>query len=273
MLDTIPTVSRMLVTPAGVQLEYETYGSGPPLVLVHGAFSDHRTNWVHVKPMLADRFTVYAIARRGRGSTDATVGHQLTDEIADVVALIQQISEPVALLGHSYGAHVALGVAAEIPQRIASLILYEPSRLGILTPAHCTELERLGEHGEWDALAWTFFSEVVEVPLADLTAYRASDDWAGVVADAPATLDDLSALSRHSFDLARCAGLTMPVLLQTGSESPPHLWMTDLLARHLPVSRVEVLEGQAHEGMTTGPDQYAESVIRFLEKSRSLQPG
>lgn len=267
MLDTIPTVGKTLVTPAGVQLAYDTYGSGPPLVLVHGAFSDHRTNWVHVKPMLAERFTVHAVARRGRGGTDATRGHELTDEVADVAALVERIGEPVALLGHSYGAHVALGVAADVPHRVDSLILYEPSRLGMLTQEHRAELERLGARGEWDAMAWTFFSEVLEVPLADLTAYRESDDWDGVLADAPATLGDLSALSRHSFDLARCAEVTMPVLLQTGSESPPHLWMTDLLARHLPAARVEVLDGQAHEGMTTGPEQYARSVIRFLSQS------
>ena len=265
MLDTISTVSKTLVTPAGVQVEYEVYGSGPPLVLVHGAFSDHRTNWVHVKPLLAERFTVYALARRGRGGTEATQGHQLTDEVADAIAVIRQIGEPVALLGHSYGAHVALCVAAEIPQSIASLILYEPSRLGLLSAEHRAELERLGGRGEWDAMAWTFFKEVIEVPLPDLTAYRASEDWDGVLADAQATLGDLSALSRHSFHFARCAEVTMPVLLQTGSDSPPHLYMTDLLARHLPASRVEVLDGQAHEGMTTGPEQYARSVIRFLD--------
>lgn len=266
MLDPLSTVSKTLRTPAGVQLGYETYGSGPPLVLVHGAFSDHRTNWVHVKSMLAERFSVYAVARRGRGATDATEGHKLTDEVADTIALMERIGEPAALLGHSYGAHVALGVAAEIAQRVATLVLYEPPRLDLLTREHLAELEQLGARGEWDSMAWTFFSEALEVPPADLAAYRESDDWAGVLADAPATLGDLSALSRHSFQLEQCAEVTMPVLLQTGSESPPHLWMTDVLERHLPTARVEILEGQAHEGMTTNPEQYARSVIRFLDQ-------
>ena len=42
-------------------------------VLVHGAFSDHKTNWEFVKPLFEKQFTIYAIARRGRGETDATV--------------------------------------------------------------------------------------------------------------------------------------------------------------------------------------------------------
>ena len=97
-----------LTAPSGTIVSYEKYGSGPPLVLVHGAFSDHHTNWEFVTPALKERFTVYAIARRGRGDTDATDGHSLEDEASDVVALIRAVGEPVFLLGHSYGAHCAL---------------------------------------------------------------------------------------------------------------------------------------------------------------------
>jgi hypothetical protein len=36
------------------------------LVLVHGSFSDHNSNWEFVKPLFEKQFTVYAVARRGR---------------------------------------------------------------------------------------------------------------------------------------------------------------------------------------------------------------
>ena len=65
-----------ITAPSGVTVSYDTYGSGPPLVLVHGAFSDHETNWEFVKPLFEKQFTVYAIARRGRGETDATARSQ-----------------------------------------------------------------------------------------------------------------------------------------------------------------------------------------------------
>jgi len=77
-------------------------------MLVHGAFSDHRTNWEFVKPILRERLTIYSIARRGRGETDATQGHRLEDEVSDLIALIRTVPEPVFLLGHSYGAHCSL---------------------------------------------------------------------------------------------------------------------------------------------------------------------
>ena len=104
--------SSAILTPEWVQVGYETWGEGPPLVLIHGAFSDQRTNWDLVREMLAEHVTGYAMSRRGRGETDKTGDHELDDEIADAAALIRAIGEPVALLGHSYGALVALGAAA-----------------------------------------------------------------------------------------------------------------------------------------------------------------
>ena len=90
-----------IISSAGVRVSYDTYGSGPRLVLVHGGFSNHKTNWEFVKPLFEQQFTVYAIARRGRGETAGTEGHSLEDESTDVVALIQSLGDPVFLLGHS----------------------------------------------------------------------------------------------------------------------------------------------------------------------------
>ena len=36
---------QRIPSPAGVTVSYDNYGEGPPLVLVHGSFSDHKTNW------------------------------------------------------------------------------------------------------------------------------------------------------------------------------------------------------------------------------------
>ena len=54
------------------------------------------------------------------------------------------------------------------------------------------------------------------------------------------------------------------MLLQVGTESPRDLYVTDALAGVLPDVRIEQLPGQAHEGMTTAPEMYAEAVSRFL---------
>src|SRR5688572_18585695 len=150
---------------AGATVSYEKYGSGPPLVLVHGAFSDHNTNWEFVKPLLERRFTVYAIARRGRGETDETVGHSLGDESRDVMAVIQSVDEPVFLLGHSYGAHAALAAARMAPDRVRKVVLYEPAWPNILDNALFARLEELARAGDWEGFARMFFHEGLFVPM------------------------------------------------------------------------------------------------------------
>lgn len=260
---TVPQAST-ITSPSGVRIGFERWGEGPPLVLVHGAFSDHRTNWMYVKPHLERHFTIHAMARRGRGATEATAGHGIEDEAEDVVALIRQIGAPVCLLGHSYGGHVALTAASRVPELVRKLILYEPPWPHLIEPTSLAALDPLAEAGDWDGFARTFFAEILSVPQSDLEALRGTADWSAILTDAPATLCDLRALSRYQFVPERFRELSIPVLLQVGSESPPNLYATDALAATLPDATIDTLAGQAHEGMTTAPELYAESVRRYL---------
>jgi pimeloyl-ACP methyl ester carboxylesterase len=214
--------------------------------------------------MLEKRFAMYAIARRGRGDTDATSGHSLNDEIGDVVALIQSVGEPVFLLGHSYGAHCALGAATSVPERVRKLVAYEAAWPHALRPTEMVRLEALAAAGRWDDFSFTFFRDSLFVPESELDAVRRTDVWPPIVADAKASLGDLRALIGYEFKPERFKELRVPVLLQIGTESPRDLYVTDALAAVLPRVEIETLVGQAHEGMTTAPKLYAEATMRFL---------
>lgn len=260
----VPTETSSFIAPPGRADRVRNLGEGPPLVLIHGTFSDQRTNWMYVKPLLAPHVTGFAMARRGRGGSDATMGHAVADEIADAVALIRHIGAPVDLLGHSYGAPVALGAAAEAPDLVRKLVVYEPPRPDRFDADAADSLARLAEAGDWQGFAMRFFGDVLLVPQADIAAMQGTEDWDNIIADAPASLGDLRAITRHRFDPDGYRGLAMPVLLQTGTESPPDLFLTDALAMVLPAASIGVLAGQAHEGMTTAPEQYAQAVLDFL---------
>jgi len=261
---------KRLTTANGITVSYSTWGSGPRLVLVHGAFSDDVTNWEFVKPILEERFTVYAVARRGRGETDATTGHTVEDEARDVVALIKAIGEPVFLLGHSYGAHCGLVVADLMRGWIRKLVVYEPARPGLITREAMLPLENLTRSGQWDEFAFSFFTDLLRVPVVEVEQLRATPLWTPIVSDAKASLEDLKAIAQYAFSAERFGSLNCPVLLQIGSESPRNLYTTDALAAVLPDARIESLSGQAHEGMTTAPELYAESVIRFFLAENSV---
>jgi pimeloyl-ACP methyl ester carboxylesterase len=255
---------RTITGSNGTTVSYSIEGSGPPLVLVHGAFSDHLTNWTFVAPQFQQRFTVYAIARRGRGATDATTNHLLLDEAQDVADVVRAIGEPVLLLGHSYGAHCALVAAALERSRVRKLVLYEPAWPAAVSPDALAALETLAAAGAWDQFAYAFFANTLHVPADELDSVRASSLWSPIVADAPATLGDLRAISRYRFAPQRFAAVDIPVMLQIGSESPRDLYVTDALAAILPNARIDTLAGQAHEGMTTAPDLYARTTMQFL---------
>ena len=253
-----------IASPTGATVSYDKRGSGPPLVLVHGGFSDHETNWAFVMPLLTPRFTVHAVARRGRGETNATEGHGIEDEGRDVAALVEAIGAPVFLLGHSYGAQVALAATAKLPGRVRKLVLYEPPWPGILGEGALARLEGLAQGGDWEGFAAAVFRDVLSVPVEELDELRTTELWPLIIADAKASLGDVRALSRYDFDADRFRGLRVPTLLQTGTESPRGLYVTDALAAVLPDVRIEELPGQAHEAMTTAPELYAEAVSRFL---------
>lgn len=256
------------LSPAGVAISYDTWGEGPPLVLLHGAFSDHRTNWAAVKPLLEPHFSAYALARRGRGETEATRGHEIEDEVDDAVALIRRIDEPVFLLGHSYGAHVALAAAARLPDLVRKLVLYEAPWPSLCDGAALAPLEALALAGDWDGFATAFFGDLLSMPTSELHVLRSSADWPSIVADAPASLEDIRAMARYRFEPEHSRALAMPVLLQVGSESPASYYVTDALAAVLPDAAVAALAGQAHDAMITAPSEYADAVRRFLLPER-----
>jgi pimeloyl-ACP methyl ester carboxylesterase len=96
-----------IASRGGTTIAYEERGSGPPLILVHGGLVD-RTFWRPAIPFLARRFAVYALDRRGHGD-ERPIRCQSQDgtRYDDLAALIEAISAPITVLGHSSGALVA----------------------------------------------------------------------------------------------------------------------------------------------------------------------
>lgn len=85
----------------GITVGFDEFGSGPPLVLVHGVFTNRGSNWITVRDGLAARFTVCAVDRRGRGETSSTPAISTRAEFDDVAAVIDSCDDPVYMLGHS----------------------------------------------------------------------------------------------------------------------------------------------------------------------------
>ncbi len=115
----------------GIDIAYRDLGSGPPLILIHGAWVSNGPIW-NGSPYawndfldeLAREFRVIAPDTRGTGATRHSGGPATFDVLtADVIALIDalELVRPV-VVGFSEGGATATLVALEAPDRISALV-------------------------------------------------------------------------------------------------------------------------------------------------------
>jgi pimeloyl-ACP methyl ester carboxylesterase len=113
-----------VVRTHGVELAYDRAGTGPPIVLVHGAASDSRS-WRPQLDHLADELTVVAWDEPGAGrSSDLPAGFGLAGFADCLAALIDDVGlGPAHVGGLSWGGTVALELYRRHPDSVATLIL------------------------------------------------------------------------------------------------------------------------------------------------------
>ena len=132
-----------------LNLHYEDLGSGPDVAFIHGIGGNLATWHFSIVPALWDRYRCLTYDLRGHGYSDATeTGYTCTQQAEDLVQLMDALEiEQADLVGHSFGADVALYVAYLYPERVRRLILIEA-----LVPALIpSPVKALRAHQDWTA--------------------------------------------------------------------------------------------------------------------------
>jgi pimeloyl-ACP methyl ester carboxylesterase len=109
--------------PPDSQLHVTQWGNGPRVVLVHGGTPGGGAEAFAAQKPLGERWTLVLPDRPGHGQT-APQGREDFERDANLLAPL--IAAESHLVGHSYGALVALYMAAHQPQTVKSLTLIEP---------------------------------------------------------------------------------------------------------------------------------------------------
>lgn len=111
-------------------MHFETFGSGPPLLLLHG-FTGCVRNWSPLMPDLAKNHTVVAVDLPGHGQTDSPTDlgfYRIGPVAAELVQIMDNLGhDRFNLLGYSMGGRLALYMAARHPEKVDKLILESAS--------------------------------------------------------------------------------------------------------------------------------------------------
>ncbi|WP_462413582.1 alpha/beta fold hydrolase [Neobacillus sp. Marseille-QA0830] len=111
-----------------MDLYYEIYGNGQPVVLIHSGGADLR-DWTYLAPRLAQHYKVVAFDGRGAGKSPTPPKNGTYVE--DVRALMDELGmDQATIIGHSIGGQIATEFSLQYPEKVSRLILIAPSLTG-----------------------------------------------------------------------------------------------------------------------------------------------
>lgn len=258
---------KTVTSADGTPLAVDIGGSGPPLIMLAGAFCT-RAATAPLADALHDSFTVFNVDRRGRGDSGDTQPYAVQREVEDVAALVAAAGGAAAVFGHSSGANLALTAAASgVP--ITKLALYEPpfvvdgSRplLAADLPQRLTALVDSGRRGDAVEL---YQIEGIGIPADVVAGMRNAPFRPALEALAHTLAYDAQVVGDLSLPADELAAVAVPVLVIAGENSPPLLRSgAAAVAAAVANGRSVVLAGQTHDVV---PEVTAPVVAEFLSQ-------
>ena len=259
----------------GSALSFDSDGSGPLIVLLHG-FPESRHTWKRQLPALAAAgFRAVAPDLRGYGDSPKPRGiepYRVTHLAADVAALIEASGQaPCVLVGHDWGAAVAWHLAADRPDLVRKLVILNvPPPAAILRELKRSMRQRLN-------LGYQIFFQLPLLPELFMRVFgKALLRRAGRFEEADVEsyahawhltpmLNYYRALRKSRRELRAAHGrIEMPTLIIHGVREPVFLPASfEDLGRWVADVRLEHVERAGHFVQTDQPQRVNELLIEF----------
>jgi pimeloyl-ACP methyl ester carboxylesterase len=256
-------MTTTVASPDGSRIAVESSGAGPAMLLVHGT-SATRIRWAPVREKLAARYTIHQMDRRDRGGSNAEVGpYSLAREAQDVAAVAEAIGGDVYVVGHSYGALCVLE-AALVTSAFRRIVLYEPPMaspgVDVMPPDTLASMKRTTDP---ETILEAFYLNALQLPKAAVDGLKGTEIWQARLTAARTITREIDAVNEFRAT-DRLAGITTPVRMLLGTESPTYLRAaTAAIAAQLPDARVVAVQGQAHQAIDLDVDQFVRLVFDF----------
>lgn len=260
----------MFIYVNDIRLRYETWGDGPPVVLLHGLGSS-ADDWVFQLPDLGRHFQCIVADLRGHGlSEKPDVPYSMTLLASDVAGLITALGRgPVHVVGLSLGGMVAQQLAIAYPGWVRSLVLintlpglWPPPRSMVFTllrRVRALRHERAqGMQETAGMVAEGLFPEPHQKLFRDMAARRIAEN-------------DVAAYRRSTSAIARfwpgraLRRVACPTLIVSGELDNIVPWVyQERLLRQLPQARLVRIPGSRHASNIDRPEAVNPAILKFL---------
>ncbi len=248
----------------------EPDGHRAPVVFLHGLVIDNISTFYYtLAPVAARKHPVVCYDLRGHGASDRpATGYRLEDAVDDLVGILDALglTEPVHLVGYSFGGTLAMAAAAWRPERVAGLVLIETEpNSEDWSEEMVTNLEDVVAGFE-DPEFRRFMAEEAPRGLRRLVA-----DCEELVTRSSLPTDFRSSKETTLDDLAR---LTVPALLVYGDNSEI-LDVAFLLDDTIPDTELCIIKDCSHQVMVEAPDVVQRHLEAWLDRQshRAGAPG
>ena len=251
---------------SGIQLGYQVFGKGKPLILLHGGFGSIEMFGPNVE-LLAANHQVIGVDLQSHGRSPAADRTMRFESMGDdIAALIKELGlGRASIMGFSLGGGVALRTAIQHPEMVDRLVLVS------------TVFKSRGWHPEMRAGMHAMGPQTAEL-LKQSTMYETYTQVAPKVEDWPVLVEQLTTLLKQDYDwTAEIPKLTMPVMIVIGDADgipPSHAseffallggglhdadWDHSGMTKH----RLAILPGLTHYDINVQP-ALAAAVMPFL---------
>ncbi|GBD16184.1 Haloacetate dehalogenase H-1 [bacterium HR26] len=258
----------------GAELAFTVQGEGEPVILIHGGLAEAFLP-LRTRPELIEHNRLIDYARRGYNDSMLSTPVDIPGHAADCRVLLDRLGIVQAhIVGHSFGGNVALQLALDAPETVASLALLEPALPSVLLSSPefggaMAQVIQLYQAGDRAAALDIFLS------AACGPDYRAALDSAlppGAFERATVDLDtllqvDLPALQAWTFTREDAARIRQPVLSVVGAASGPLFWaIDDQVQSLLPQVETFTLPKATHLLMVMNAADMASRLARFFAR-------
>lgn len=245
--------NRTTTSRDGTIIGFTKMGSGPPLIIVDGAFC-YRENGpaTALASVLSQHFTVFTYDRRGRGESGDTAAYGTDREIEDFKAVAKEADEPPFVVGVSSGGALILQAVAS-GAGVKKIALYEPPYVtnghNISLEGARNKLEALVSAGDRAGAVRFFMTDVYGAPrvFVSVMPLLMPSAWKRNKSVAPTLPYDLTILDDRSVLHERSSAISVPTLVIGGEKSPKALHdAVEAVAAALPHAQTRFLSGQDH---------------------------